>query len=338
MGLSILATGSAHPRRVLTNDDLAQMVETSDEWIVSRTGIHSRYVAETETALSLAREAGAQALAAAGYNAVSAAGFTAGSAAGSGCATGRDSGCDSGRNSGSGADTDAIKLVLCASITADAAAPSLACYLQRDLGLPSQLLAFDVNAACSGFVYALIAAERLLNEGETALLVGSEVLSHVVDFTDRNTCVLFGDGAGAAVVRKTTGRFEWLARAQGDDVTLSVRDYIRMDGPEVFRFAVEALVSGARQVVEQAGWALADIEHFVCHQANQRIIAAAARRLGLPLERFFVNLARFGNTSAASIPLALDELARSGRLLRGQRLVLAGFGAGLTSGAVCMEY
>jgi 3-oxoacyl-[acyl-carrier-protein] synthase-3 len=303
-GIRILGTGSAVPAQIVTNDDLARIVDTDDEWIVSRTGIHSRRIAINETTRSLASDAARSAIAEAGV------------------------------------DTARINLILCATMTAEQLVPSLACLLQRDLGLRDDLLAFDLNSACSGFIYALIVAQRLLDPDGVALVVGSELLSKVTDFTDRSTCVLFGDGAGAAIVEPAPLPFFWAACAEGNEESLSVARHktIRMDGQAVFRFATEALSRRVKEVVEKAGRSLAEIDRFICHQANKRIIAYTARQLGIPLERFFMNLASYGNTSAASVPLALDEAVRGGQLLRGQRVVFAGFGGGLTSGAIYLEY
>jgi 3-oxoacyl-[acyl-carrier-protein] synthase-3 len=301
-GIRILGTGSAVPRRVVTNNDLMQVVDTSDEWITSRTGIRARRIASGETTSSLALAAARSALEAA----------------------------DIARAR--------VTLVICATVTADQSTPSLACCLQRDLGLNERLLAFDVNAACSGFIYALITAQRLLDPTGTALVVGSETLSRIMDFTDRNTCVLFGDGAGAVVVEPAPLPFFWTSAVSGGDEALSIRECIRMDGQAVFRFATSALSARIREVVEKAGRRLAEIDRFICHQANSRIIANASRQLGVPLERFFLNLADYGNTSSASVPLALDEAVGEGQVLRGQRVVLAGFGGGLTSGAIYLEY
>jgi 3-oxoacyl-[acyl-carrier-protein] synthase-3 len=301
-GIRILGTGSAVPSHIMTNNELTGIVDTSDEWITSRTGIRERRIAANETTSSLALAAARSALEAAAVDPVR------------------------------------VTLVICATVTPDQSTPSLACCLQRDLGLSERLLAFDVNAACSGFVYALITAQRLLDPQGVALVVGSETLSRVTDFTDRNTCVLFGDGAGAVVIEPAPLPFFWTTAVNGDGEILSIREYIRMDGQAVFRFATSALNNRIREVVEKAGVELAEIDRFICHQANSRIITNASRQLGVPLERFFLNLANYGNTSSASVPLALNEAVREGHLSRGQRVVLAGFGGGLTSGAIYLEY
>jgi 3-oxoacyl-[acyl-carrier-protein] synthase-3 len=346
-----MGTGSAAPANRVTNTMLAQLVDTSDEWIVSRTGIRERRIAQSETTLSLDTQAAQYALQAAGIR-------TAGSAPlswvphggvlhGGVLQGGQHGGEPHGGQQPAAApltpsitdvDTCELALIICATVTAEQSCPSLACLLQRALGLPQNILTFDLNAACSGFIYALITAQSLLRPGQYALVVGSEVLSHVVDFTDRNTCVLFGDGAGAAVVTPSGAPFRWTAAAQGGDELLSITRYIHMDGPAVFRFAVESLVSSVREVCAQGGIDVTTLDQVICHQANERIITSAARRLELPPERFFMNLDRYGNTSAASIPLAIDEAVRAGAIAPGQQVVLAGFGGGLTSGAIYLVW
>jgi 3-oxoacyl-[acyl-carrier-protein] synthase-3 len=241
---------------------------------------------------------------------------------------------------------ESIGLVICATLTAERPCPTLACLLQRDLGLPCDILAFDLNAACSGFIFALITARSLLREvggkeggkGSYALIVGSEVLTRFVDFSDRTTCVLFGDGAGAVVAGLDDVPFSFTTEVQGNDEALFIDEHIHMDGSQVFRFAVEALTERVSTACGHLGWSVEELDHLICHQANERIITCAAKRLGIPLESCSMNLATHGNTSAASIPLLLDEVARTGRLKRGQRVALAGFGGGLTSGAICMRW
>ena len=300
--MDILGTGRAVPDNVVTNSMLAEIVDTSDEWIVTRTGIHSRHIAKTESTLSLATEAAQKALAAA-----------------------QVAPCD-------------VDIVICATLTNEQASPSLACLLQRDLGLRENILAFDLNAACSGFIFALITAQGLLQPGQRALVLGAEILSKVTDFTDRSTCVLFGDGAGAALVGPSSKPFYWTTGVRGDTEALTVAPLIKMDGPAVFKFAVEVLVASILKVIAQADVRIDQVDRFVCHQANERILASAAKRLGVPLEKAFMNLATHGNTSAASIPLALDEAVRGGAIQPGNRIVQAGFGSGLTYGAIYFEY
>ncbi|MDR2615270.1 MAG: beta-ketoacyl-ACP synthase 3 [Oscillospiraceae bacterium] len=318
--MRILGTGGALPDNEVPNGAFSGIVDTSDEWIVSRTGIRSRRIASGDTALSLASAAAERAIAAAGI------------------------------------PRERISVVICACVTGETLTPSLACLLQRDLALrENDILAFDINAACTGFIYALSLARRLPLPGEYALVVGCEALSRVTDFTDRATCVLFGDGAGAVILEASDGEFHFVSGARGDDKALVIGSIpaapnpfaetraappppstISMNGQEVFRFAVESMVKSVREVTARAGLSPNDVHHFVCHQANRRIIESAAGRLGAPLERFFINIESRGNTSAASVPLALDELRASGGLHRGERVVLAGFGGGLTYGAIYM--
>lgn len=342
--MRFLGTGSAAPSTVLTNDMLATMVDTTDEWIRSRTGIAERRIAKDETTLDLALAAAKQ----------------AGEAAAAADAS---------------FSLERLDLVICATVSNEKRCPSLACSLQRELGLRKDILAFDLNAACSGFVYGLIVASRFVTTGSYALVIGTEVLSRLTDFTDRNTCVLFGDGAGAAIVapgspgqaaRATQTAqeaqatqeaqaapavqatqavqatpeddFFWVAEASGNSEVLSITNTIHMDGQEVFKFAVDALARTVTNVTHKAGLSLDDVDLFICHQANERIIKSAAKRLNQPLERFFMNLAQYGNTSAASIPLALDEAVRSGAIRPGSRVVMSGFGGGLTAGAVCFTW
>ena len=315
--MKFLGTGSAVPAAVLTNDMLSEMVDTSDEWIVSRTGIRERRIAREETTLSLACEAARIA-----------------------CET---------AEAKTGFSRSQIDLVICATTSCEDRCPALACSLQRDLGLREDLFAFDLNAACSGFIYALIVASRFIAEGRTALVVGTEVLTRLVDFTDRGSCVLFGDGAGAAVIAPiapgddaddaAADNFTWFTETSGNSELLSITDdIIRLDGSGIFKFAVDVLARAVLDVTQKAQVSLEEIDLFVCHQANERIIKSAAKRLGVPIERFFMNLSKYGNTSAASIPLVLDEAVRAGIIREGSRIVIAGFGGGLTAGAACFTW
>lgn len=313
--LQLLATGGALPARVVTNEDLSRQVETSDEWIVSRTGIRQRYFcAEDESAATLAVRAAGQALARSGLTA------------------------------------EKIGCCICATLSAPHATPGTACLVQAALGLREDIPVLDVNAACSGFLYGAAAARGLLEAaGERyALVVGCEALSRLMDMTDRGTCVLFGDGAGAGV-------FE-MAEDAAFAVTLGARggtaltapgpgalhkqapEYIQMDGRAVFRFAVEAIPRCVDALLAQSGLALEAVDWVVCHQANERIIDHCVRALKAPPEKFFKNLAHTGNTSAASIPLALNELYETGRLRTGQRLLCVGFGGGLTWAGMLLRY
>ncbi len=315
-GIKIISTGSCLPRRVVTNDDMAALVETSDQWITQRTGIRRRrFAAPEEDTVSLALGAARAAL-------------------------------ESG-----GVPPEKIGAVLVATFTPSTLVPNTACLLQQQLGLPQDVTALDLNSACSGFLYGLRVARGLLCQepDRYVLVVGSEVLSRVVDFTDRGTCVLFGDGAGAAVVAAAPeAPFVWTAGARGDAQALRcagitgsggpLSPVVQMDGREVFRFAVDTVPRAIRRVTEEAGISGSQVDWYLCHQANARIIAHVAKTLAQPEEKFFMNLSEYGNTSAASIPIALDEMNRGGLLRRGQKLVLAGFGGGLTWGAALMEW
>ena len=300
----ILATGRCLPARVVTNEDLSRTVDTNDQWVFSRTGIHQRHFCTSETGLDLAVSAARQAMDRAGVTAAD------------------------------------IGVCLVGTFTPDHASPSTACLLQRELGLGEDTLCFDLNAACAGFLYGLKTAHALLSDAPRpcALVVGAEVISRVMDHTDRGTCVLFGDGAGAAVVRRDASR-RWHAvfGTRGDPDSIRVQgpgplpSAIHMDGRAVFRFAVEVVEQSIRQLLEREGLvSINDLDLVVCHQANARIIDFVAKRLGAREGLFFKNMDRYGNTSAASIPIALDELTEAGVLRPGMRIVAVGFGGGLT--------
>ncbi len=308
MGLQILGTGRAVPSRCVTNDDLAKTVDTSDEWIATRTGIRQRYFcAEGETVAALSAEAARLALARAGLSAAD------------------------------------VGLCVAATFTADHATPSLACEAHALLGLPESAPAFDVNAACTGFLTALETARCFLAASHlaspVALVIGAEAVSRVLDFADRSTCVLFGDGAGAAVVRLSDAHpYACRLGARGDVKLLhaggagSGDRFLHMDGREVFRFATDIIPRTIHAVLGDAGLSLDDVDLVVCHQANGRIIDHVVKKLGVPAGKFYKNMQRYANTSAASIPLALDELFETGTLRPGMRVVCVGFGAGLTWG------
>jgi 3-oxoacyl-[acyl-carrier-protein] synthase-3 len=323
----ILGTGSYAPERVLTNDDLAHMVETSDEWIRTRTGIRERRVAAPgETTSDMGVHAA--------YRALKDAGLTAGN----------------------------IDLLVVATMTPDTPMPACACLLQQKLGLPTSAACFDLNAACSGFVYALDTACAMIESGryKKALVVGVEKLSAVLDWQDRTTCVLFGDGAGAAVIgaSEEPGRGLLGTRlgtlGDGADLlyishggsespstpaSIANRDHcIRMKGKEIFKLAVRAMDEAARDILEQHRIRADQISLVIPHQANLRIIESISQYLGLPMERFFVNVDRYGNTSAASIPIALDEARRAGRIKPGDITLLVAFGAGLTYGSALLRW
>ncbi|HIT31501.1 MAG TPA: ketoacyl-ACP synthase III [Candidatus Enterenecus stercoripullorum] len=312
-GLKLLGTGSGVPSEILTNDDLAKLVDTSDEWITTRTGISSRRrCAPGETHTQLCLTAARQALDRAGLN------------------------------------PEQIGVCVVATLTPDRLTPAAACVLQKELGLGEDTVCFDLNAACSGFVYALYTAQCLLAAAprKYGLVLGAEVLSRVTDYTDRGTCVLFGDGAGAAVVewREDYPSIHAVLGCRGNTesllipgVAVGVPSYIHMDGQPVFRFAVEVVPQCITQVLDKAGISLDDVDRFVFHQANQRIIDMVVKKLKLPVEKCTGNIARRGNTSAASVPLLLDELVRGGSLRSGQRALCVGFGGGLTWAGALLE-
>lgn len=313
IGLEILGTGRSLPSRRVTNEEMSRMVDTSDQWIATRTGIRQRYLCTPE-------ETNTQLAARAARLALERAGIT----------------------------PQEVGLCVAATFTADHSTPSLACTVQQQLDLPATAPCFDVNAACTGFLVALETARGMLLGGALhspyALVIGSEKLSRIMDFTDRSTCVLFGDGAGAAVVRLAPEKpYAAILGSWGDDTILYARadrddPYIRMDGRGVFRFAVDTIPSCIHQVLSQAGMTLADIPHVVCHQANSRIIDHVVKKLGEDPAKFYQNMARYGNTSSASIPIALDELLEQGSIQPGQNVLCVGFGAGLTWGGILLQF
>jgi len=309
----IAGTGSYLPARVMTNAEFAARLETSDAWIRERTGIVQRHIAEKSQASSdLALEASRRALDAAGLR------------------------------------PDDIDLIIVATSTPDYIFPSTACLLQAKLGVKG-CPAFDVQAVCSGFVYALSTADALIKSGQykSALVVGAEVFSRILDWNDRGTCVLFGDGAGAVVLRASEkpGIHASVLHADGSQVDLlSVpgnvcggaivgSPFLQMNGQGVFKFAVRVLEEAARETVAAAGMQMSEVDWLIPHQANVRILDATARKLGLPPEKLVVTVDHHGNTSAASIPLALDEFVRAGKIRPGQRILMEGVGGGFTWGA-----
>lgn len=305
-GLQLIATGGAVPGRLVTNDDLSRLVDTSDEWITTRTGIRQRhFCGEGESATTLAVTAARQAL--------------------------ERSGLDAGQ----------IGCCVCGTLSAEYATPSMACLVQKELGLPQDIPVLDVNAACSGFIYAAAVARGLLavRPGDArryALVIGCEQLSRLMDMTDRSTCVLFGDGAGAAIFELVPdAEFAVDLGARGDlAIETPSGGPIRMDGKAVFRFAVDALPRTLHAVLDATHHTLDDVDWVVCHQANSRIIDHCVKKLAADPGKFYKNMDRHGNTSAASIPVALNELAESGRLRPGMRVACIGFGGGLTWGGM----
>ena len=367
--MKLIGLGAAYPSRVVTNDDLSQQMDTSDAWIYPRTGIHARrFCSAEESAVTLAIEAAGKALAEA---------------------------------EGQGVSASAIGAIVVASMSADLATPSIAAILQRELRLP-EVPALDINAACSGFIYGLEVARSLaaVSGQRYALVVGTEQLSRLLSMEDRSTAILFGDGAGAAVIECTdivekrytakpyvrlfgsrgsdvilapgtwTGTYETrkAAQAVGGDTADTAQvstgdvadteaphsgagdareatdaetvciDHMLMDGKEVFMFACDIIPRIIGGLLEQSGETMEDIDHVVCHQANARIIRHVYRAMHWPAEKFFMNMEKLGNTSAASIPTALYDMQQQGRLQRGERLILAGFGGGLTWGGCILSY
>jgi len=321
----IIGTGSAAPKKILTNADLEKIVDTTDEWIRTRSGILERRIAEAD-------ECASDFASAAGLAALESAGLT----------------------------PEDVDMIIVATITGDAPTPSTSCIVQNRIGA-SQAAAFDLGAGCSGFVYALSTASALVSSGvyDNVLVVGVDILSKVTNWQDRSTCVLFGDGAGAAVVSTVEegwGLLSFCLGADGSGVDMlriqaggsrlpasvetvqSSLHYIEMSGREVFKFAVRIMGDAAVEALAKCGLTPTDVDLFIPHQANIRIIEAAARRLDLPPEKVFVNVERYGNTSAGSIPIAIDEAYRSGALKKGNVVVVVGFGAGLTWAAGAMRW
>ena len=325
---TIVGTGSYAPARVLTNDELSKTVDTSDEWITTRTGIKERRIArEDESTSDMASEAARRALEAANMTAAD------------------------------------IELIIVATVTPDMFFPSTACFVQKKIGAVNAFC-FDVSAACSGFLYALQTARHYLNSGQrgTALVIGAEKLSTLVNWSDRNTCVLFGDAAGAVVLKRTDdanasrrvlstvmgsdGNLTDLLKVPGGGSACPVNagnmdqrlNTIHMEGRETFKHAVTRMCSAADQALTQAGLKAEDIGLVIPHQANARIIVATAKKLRLPLSRVVITVDEHANTSAASVPLALDTAVRDGRIKRGETLLLEAFGGGFTWGATLLKY
>ncbi|KAB2649515.1 MAG: beta-ketoacyl-ACP synthase III [Verrucomicrobiota bacterium] len=323
----ILGTGSYAPARILTNEELSKTVETSNEWIFTRSGIRERRIAAPLESVS-------------------------------------DMGAEAARRALEDAKVSAseIDLVIVATVTPDAPMPAVACHIQHKLSIPSNAACFDLNAACSGFIYALDTACAMISSGryKKALVIGAEKLSSVVDWKDRTTCVLFGDGAGACIVGATLepnigllgtklGAFGGSAdllyipgggsnKPATPDSIASGDHFIKMKGKEVFKLAVRVMDEAARDILEQHGYKADQISLVIPHQANLRIIESISQYLKLPMDRFFVNVDRYGNTSAASIGIALDEARKAGKVKKGDLMLLVAFGAGLTYGSALIRW
>lgn len=322
---SILGTGSYVPKKILTNEELEKMVDTSDTWIRSRTGIRERRIAEAEEKTS-------DMAAAAALKAIENAAIKA----------------------------EEIDMIICATVTPDMFFPNTACFVQTKIGA-IKAICFDVSAACSGFLYAMEMAHQFIatNSYKTILVIGADKLSSIVNWEDRNTCVLFGDGAGAAILQHREGSRGVMSTHMGSDGTLADILYvpgggsaapvtaetladktatIRMNGRETYKNAVTAMVDASQQAIQEAGVTIDEIACVIPHQANYRIIEAIADRLKLPMEKFHLNLDAYGNTSAAAVAIALDEAARSGRFQRGDLILLVVFGGGLTWASSVIEF
>lgn len=330
----VCGTGAYIPEKIVTNFDMAEIVETNDEWIRERTGVARRHIAVKETTSQMAAEAARKALKDAGIYA------------------------------------EEVDMILVATLSPDLICPSIACEVQRILGA-KKAVCYDMNAACTGFVFAFQAAQAYIQAGmyHKILVIGAESISNLIDWNDRSTCILFGDGAGAIVLcaqkEETEGSFRPVFAAHSDGergtallcrsryhkegsdfyeisqkkaMTILEDSYIRMDGQAVFKFAVRCVPEVIREVLEKAKTSISDVKYFVLHQANRRIVEAAAKRLGADIEKFPMNLEEYGNTSSASIPILLEEMNRKNMLTRGDTIVLAGFGAGLSWGAVIFEW
>ncbi|MCI7321790.1 MAG: ketoacyl-ACP synthase III [Lachnospiraceae bacterium] len=319
--MKIIGTGSALPSKVVSNDDLAQVMDTSDEWIRSRTGICSRHIAVEETTTGLAVEASKKALDEAGI---------------------------------SGEDID---LIIAATVSSDYLFPTLACEVQAAIGAKNAT-AFDISAGCSGFLFALATADGYFATGrfQKALIIGAEVLSKMMDWDDRSTCVLFGDGAGAAVVSAEEDHL--LSMVQGSDgaggmalmcenrpvnnlyrqLGPQTYSFTKMNGSEVYKFAVRTVPQAISEALEKAQISVDQVKYFLLHQANLRIIESVAKRLRQPIDKFPTNLEECGNVSAASVPILLDKVRGEGMIEKGDKIVMAGFGAGLTWGACVLEW
>lgn len=321
MSMKIIGTGSALPTKQVKNEELTKLVDTSDEWIRERTGIGSRHVSTGETAAGLAADACKKAM------------------------------------ENAGREASEVELILVATCSPEMELPCTACQIQKLLGAENAV-AFDLNAACSGFLFALNTVYAYLKAGiyRNALIAGTEVLSKIIDWTDRGTCILFGDGAGAVMVEQCRdgGMMEFVQHSDGckgnvlacgsrklDNPWFSEKAFmphVQMDGREVFSFAVRQVPASIKEALEKSGMTVEDVDLFVLHQANHRIIECIAKQLKADISKFPMNLDKVGNMSSAAIPVLLDELNSQGKLIPGMTLVLSGFGAGLTYGACVIKW
>lgn len=318
MSFTIIGTGSCHPKKCVTNEDLATFLDTNDEWIYTRTGMKERRILTDESLLDLAEEASAAALSNANIKA------------------------------------EEIDLVIFSSLQGDYVSPSMCCLLSKRLGITCGRM-LDINMGCSGFIYALDTVDSYFKAGKTqkALVVCSEGMSRVTDWTDRSTCVLFGDGAGAVVMEKGDGLKDISMTVDGAYEHLYIpiasgnspfseqteqKAFLKMDGQEIYIFAVSSIVRDISSTLEKLGMTADEPDYYILHQANIRIIDSARKKLKQPVEKFPHNLEKYGNTSSATIPMLLDEMNRDGRLKKGSKLVFCSFGAGLTTGTCVIEW
>ncbi len=320
MPARIVGTGSCLPVRAVSNQELEKIMDTTDEWIRSRTGICKRHIAVEETTTSMAVEAAKKAM------------------------------------ENAGTEAKELDLIIVGTVSGDMCFPSTACQVQAEIGA-EHAIAFDINAACAGFLYGLAVADAYIKTGmaQTALIIGAETLSKMIDWKDRSTCVLFGDGAGAAVVKKDEVGIESLVQG-ADGVKGSVLnchnrpvnnlfvknsvelDFAHMNGQEVYKFAIRTVPEAVFKALDKAGTEPDNVNYFLLHQANIRIIESIAKKIGQPIEKFPTNLQKCGNISAGSVPVLLDNVNREGKLRRGDKIALAGFGAGLTWGAAVLTW
>lgn len=318
MSFRIIGTGMYVPSKVVTNDDLAQIVDTNDEWISKRVGVKERHISEEEFTSEMALKASQKAL------------------------------------EDSGVKPEELDAIFAATVSGDTSSPSMSCMVQNGLG--ATCMTMDVSAACSAFLFLLETAAAffaLHKEFKRILVVGAERMSGIVDYTDRSTCVIFGDGAGAAVLERGENYLDSVITVKGGDNVIKIphhigtspyfkreqdTPYIHMQGQETFKYAVTAIAQDITTLLERNNLTAEDIAWIVPHQANKRIIDFAAKRLNIPKEKFFCNIEKYGNTSSASVPMALDELAKSGNLKRGEKIILCAFGGGLANAACLIEW
>lgn len=317
MSFNILGTGRCVPKYIMTNEELSTIVDTSDEWIRQRTGICERHICTDETITDL-------------------------------CVTGAQNALEN-----AGVKAEDLDLIICATLRGEFITPSEACVVQKEIG--AKCPAFDINGACSGFMYALDVADGFFarKKAKKILVIAADNLSNITDWTDRSTCVLFGDGCGAVVLGEgdglksinltAKGNYEVLYAPRGENTSPffkhpSEKPVLHMNGQEVYKFAVTSMIRGIRKAVKDAGLTMDDIDHVLPHQANARIIEAAAAKLGIDHDKYVFNIAHYGNTSASCMPMALDEANRAGKFKKGDYIAMCAFGSGLTTGSCVMQW